>query len=437
MAQFANSPIAPARPARHVGFPGSRGSIRRSEAGVRRPVDSRASNSEPPISAFTPSVVTPSQSCTLVATPAIGDAAPAADVAVKPRRIALPSVRLPRRVHPVEPRRARARHQIHVLQRHVCAVHPRRDRRPSLQPPPLDPRRVRRRDRKPHQQRPARPRLDDQGDLIGARRPRRLAAARAPRRAIEPAEDRHRRPHPRRLAQRRGAHVDRLAALGRRERLAEGRVRRVLRPVSSTRGRPVDEQTALRSDRLRTPRIALRRQAAPALAALAPTARPAAAVPLPAAAVRRRAPGVVRAAVVPAARPDRGEEPRRQQPHHHAPHVPRLADHLHLPSVGLQRLPWTGFLSSLSAARFQTWPARCPTCLPASTTCRSLISSPTSGRSGTGSFEREADVPVPQSHLEELSRRLAEHEAGATDVRPWAEVEAELRAELAHRRASR
>ena len=52
-------------------------------------------------------------------------------------------------------------------------------------------------------------------------------------------------------------------------------------------------------------------------------------------------------------------------------------------------------------------------------------------------LEREADVPVPQSHLEELSRRLAEHEAGATDVRPWAEVEAELRAELAHRRASR
>ncbi|MBK6514799.1 MAG: addiction module protein [Polyangiaceae bacterium] len=44
---------------------------------------------------------------------------------------------------------------------------------------------------------------------------------------------------------------------------------------------------------------------------------------------------------------------------------------------------------------------------------------------------------MPQSHLEELSRRLAEHEAGATDVRPWAEVEAELRAELAHRRASR
>ena len=39
--------------------------------------------------------------------------------------------------------------------------------------------------------------------------------------------------------------------------------------------------------------------------------------------------------------------------------------------------------------------------------------------------------------LEELSRRLVEHEAGPADVRPWAEVEAELRAELAHRRASR
>ncbi|MBK8936884.1 MAG: addiction module protein [Polyangiaceae bacterium] len=44
-------------------------------------------------------------------------------------------------------------------------------------------------------------------------------------------------------------------------------------------------------------------------------------------------------------------------------------------------------------------------------------------------LEREAGVPVPQSHLEELSRRLAEHEAGPADVRPWAEVEAELRAE--------
>jgi hypothetical protein len=69
---------------------------------------------------------------------------------------------------------------------------------------------------------------------------------------------------------------------------------------------------------------------APALAALASTARTPAAVPLPSAA-ERNACVPLGTAVVPAARPDRGEEPRRQQPHHHAPHVPRLADHLHLP----------------------------------------------------------------------------------------------------------
>ena len=52
-------------------------------------------------------------------------------------------------------------------------------------------------------------------------------------------------------------------------------------------------------------------------------------------------------------------------------------------------------------------------------------------------LEREADVPMPQAHREELSRRLAEHEAAPTDVRPWSEVEAELRAELALRRTPR
>lgn len=48
---------------------------------------------------------------------------------------------------------------------------------------------------------------------------------------------------------------------------------------------------------------------------------------------------------------------------------------------------------------------------------------------------REHSVPVPASHLAELQRRMADHQADLTNTRPAAEVEAALRAKLAERRA--
>jgi putative addiction module component (TIGR02574 family) len=44
---------------------------------------------------------------------------------------------------------------------------------------------------------------------------------------------------------------------------------------------------------------------------------------------------------------------------------------------------------------------------------------------------REHAVPLPEAHRAELERRLAEYDANPDDVRPWAVVQSEVRAELA------
>lgn len=48
--------------------------------------------------------------------------------------------------------------------------------------------------------------------------------------------------------------------------------------------------------------------------------------------------------------------------------------------------------------------------------------------------EREHSVPLPEAHRSELARRVAEHGAAPDNVRAWAEVEDDLRSELARRR---
>jgi putative addiction module component (TIGR02574 family) len=48
---------------------------------------------------------------------------------------------------------------------------------------------------------------------------------------------------------------------------------------------------------------------------------------------------------------------------------------------------------------------------------------------------REHEIPMLEEHRAELDRRLAEHDADPDGVRPWSEVQADLRAELAQRRA--
>ena len=49
--------------------------------------------------------------------------------------------------------------------------------------------------------------------------------------------------------------------------------------------------------------------------------------------------------------------------------------------------------------------------------------------------DREHAVPPPAAHRQELDERVKAHRADPTGLRAWSEVQADLKAELAHRRA--